>query len=130
MKTIIIGLILTSSLSTFASDCRQLAGEFSCRIEGGFIPLKIVSEPTKKLLSLEMDGEKREFIVNEKRQNSKIDNTKYEAVCEGNQELVVDSYLKGEHIGSIKVFDNLRGELVYTVHNRDSTDVTYCTRIK
>lgn len=130
MKTIIIGLILTSSLSTFASDCRQLAGEFSCRVEGGFIPLKIVSQATTKILSLEMDGEKREFIVDEKLQKSKIDNTKYTAVCEGNQELIVDSFLRGKLIGSILIFDNLRGELVYTVHNRDSTNVTYCTRIK
>lgn len=130
MKIIIIGLALVSSLSAFASDCRQLAGEFSCRYEGGFIPLKIVSTPKTKTLSLDMAGEKREFIVDEKLHKSKIDDTKYTAVCEGNQELVVNSYFKGKHIGSVLVFDNLKGELTFTLHNQDSTNVTYCTRVK
>jgi hypothetical protein len=131
MKKFIMGLMVLSSISTFASskDCQSLAGKYTCSYQGQSLVLSLTLKSSSNSIVLALAGDNDEFVVDGKIHNSKKDDSQNIATCNENKELNIENYFHNQLKALVSISATTTGVLYSMEQGSSSVDLS-CERSK
>lgn len=117
MKKLILSSAFLYSSLVFASidNCRSLDGTYACSFQGQNVTLDIQIENSTNQMTIDIEGEGGQYIVDGTDRLSDDQVTTYNASCLANGTVELDNYYQGTLEGSVTLEQFNENEVLYTM---------------